>query len=117
MNYFPPKFMVSVFMLLAATCFAQDSSMLTLECRPSPNRVFEIQIDLKNETFNVFEDGVIDEGWNRKLTSISAERIVLYDSYGGTPMYVDRLRGTYVRMRTVTQCVRTTSSTIRRPKF
>ena len=107
--------LVATLALLSASA-AHGAAPLALECRGA-NSVYELYIDFGHNTFNVLVDGVIDEDWDRELSEVSRERIVLYDSFGGSPMYVDRVAGTYVRMREVTPCVRTAKPLNRDPLF
>lgn len=109
---------VSVFSALyLSLAHGQNNPSLILECGPKDRPdLYALEISLEDETFNAFSEGSILENFDQPLVEVTPERIVLYESYGGRPMYVDRINSTFSIARYIYPCVRK-EPVKKQPKF
>lgn len=98
--------------------YAQRDTALILECadKAKNNLSFRLEINLTSNTFNAFRNGDILERFDVPLKEITSERILMYESFGGRPMYVDRVNGTFSSFGTVYPCTKVQTAP-KKPQF
>ena len=82
------------------------SQMLKLHCEMADEKYnkYDLIINFTRSTFTLYRNSIIDEDEDVELVSVSPAKIVLYSSYGGSEMFVDRVNGSLTVIRNTYPC-------------